>query len=185
MTFHRARQLLVVGVGNPICCDDRIGLLVCDVARARLEQLGALPVTFREACGSGMALLDDLEGFDDAIVVDAYHAADAEPGRVRVLHPGDFAPLGSNRFMPAHLVSLPLALAFAGQAGYRCPDRVTLLTVDVTDNCMTFGEELSAPVERSVPAAAERLVDLIMALVTEGANPSLDAMAGRDLEDSA
>ncbi len=79
-------KTLVLGMGNPILRDDRIGLRV-------LEELEGLffdsDVTLRTSTLAGMNLLECLIGFDRAILVDAIQTG-GEPGSVYRLSPQDF-----------------------------------------------------------------------------------------------
>src|SRR3989304_4055794 len=100
--------LVILGLGNDLIGDDGVGLL----AAARLEGRLGPDVAVRTSAQSGLYLLEHLQGFDDAIVIDSV-LGDA-PGRVRELHPGDVPAIG---VPSAHYVGLPEALAVPAQPG--------------------------------------------------------------------
>ena len=62
-------SLLILGLGNPICSDDGIGVVAVD----RLQRRYALPAGVRALEGGthGMSLLNEFEGVDDVILIDA------------------------------------------------------------------------------------------------------------------
>ena len=75
-------SLLVLGLGNLICSDDGLGVVAVD----RLQRRYELPESARALDGGthGMSLLNEFEGVDDVILVDAV-ASDSPPGtRLRV-----------------------------------------------------------------------------------------------------
>ena len=70
-------SLLILGLGNPICSDDGLGVVAVDRIQRRYE----LPRGARALDGGthGMSLLNEFEGVDDVILVDAV-ASDSPPG---------------------------------------------------------------------------------------------------------
>ena len=61
-------SILLLGLGNPILKDDRVGI---EVARRVAEQVKKENVKFMEASAGGLALLDAVCGYDKVILVDA------------------------------------------------------------------------------------------------------------------
>ncbi len=107
----------------------------------------------------GWNLVAEVEGFDDLIIVDAYFAEDAIPGRVRALSPSSFAD-AQRPVESAHLISLSEALCLSKKLGYRTPKLLGAVAVDVTDSCMSFGEKLSDEVAAVLPLAAEYVLGI-------------------------
>lgn len=70
-------KTLVLGMGNPILCDDGVGIRV---ARVLLEKPQLPDVTIEEFSLAGMDLLELLSGYDRAIIIDAIEADGAKPG---------------------------------------------------------------------------------------------------------
>jgi hydrogenase maturation protease len=73
----RGQRVLVVGCGNPIRGDDRVGLVIARVLRLRLPP----HVAVIAHCGDGTALLEMWQGARAVILIDAAHS-DGDPGRV-------------------------------------------------------------------------------------------------------
>ena len=182
-------SLLVLGLGNPIRCDDAVGLKVVESAEGQWRAAGGAPgpaasapagpgpgaagVAFRGVCGAGLALLDEIEGFDSLIVVDAYHAADGRPGRVRRMALKELGP-SFGGMLSAHALGLPVAIELGREAGYSLPRRVELVLVDVSANCFVFGEQMSAEVIAAVPGAAQLVIEVLgelWGIPSEGARP--------------
>ena len=72
-------KTLVLGMGNPILCDDGAGMRV---VRAVQEKLTSPDVTVEESSLAGMDLLELLTGYDRVIIVDAIQGVGLKPGRV-------------------------------------------------------------------------------------------------------
>ena len=72
-------RTLLLGMGNPILCDDAVGVRL---ARDFKKQLSGIPgLSIVEECPlGGLNLLDVLEGYDRVIVLDAMLMAQGEPG---------------------------------------------------------------------------------------------------------
>ncbi len=78
-----AVKTLVIGVGNPIMGDDRVGIEVARRLRGELEERSDIEV--REIAAGGLPLVEEFVGYDKVIVIDAL--VGAEPGEVVVKRP--------------------------------------------------------------------------------------------------
>jgi hydrogenase maturation protease len=143
------KPALILGLGNAILCDDGVGI---KVARHIAENHPTADVVVKEAEVAGFALLDLLEGFDRAVVVDAVRLPDAEPGEIVVLDLGVLTP--SLHLVSGHQIDLPTALEMGRQLGRSMPASVHIVGVQVEDD-RTFDERCTPAVEAAVPAAAE------------------------------
>ena len=137
--------MLILCLGNAIRSDDAVAL---HVARA----LAADPpagATVTTSARAGLYLLDDMEGFDRVVVVDAVRTGGHPPGTVHALPlEALHAPAGPS----PHAIGLPSALALARASGAPVPDRVWLVLVEV-EEMETVGEGLTPAVAAAVPRA--------------------------------
>ncbi len=133
--------LVILGLGNDLLGDDGIGLLA---ARA-LESCGGPAVSVRTSAQSGLYLLEHLQGFDDAIVVDS--VAGERPGTVRELRGAEFADVS---VPSAHYVGLPEALALARASGLTVPRRLRIFGIEI-DVTQRIGSAPSPPVVAAIP----------------------------------
>jgi hydrogenase maturation protease len=136
---------LVLCLGNPLRRDDAVALHVAEALR-RDPPPG---VTIQTSARSGLYLLDEMEGFDEVIVVDAIRTAGGVPGTVHslpleVLHsPGGPSP---------HAIGLPSAIAAARAAGAPVPARIHLVAIEVAV-LDEIGEGLEPAVAEAIPKA--------------------------------
>jgi hydrogenase maturation protease len=148
---------LILGLGNAILCDDGVGI---KAARYIAEQ-GAPPgVVVKEAELAGFALIDLLEGFDRAVVIDAVKLRGGAPGEIVVFASDAIAP--SLHLVAAHQIDLPTALEMGRRLGRPVPSVVHIVGVEIEDDT-TFSESCTPAVEASIPAAAREALRLAMA----------------------
>lgn len=144
-------DVLVLCLGNALRRDDAVALHV-----ARALQAAPIPgVTVTTSARAGLYLLDDMEGYDRVVVVDAVQTGAHPPGTVHALPlEALHAPAGPS----PHAIGLPSALALARASGAPVPSRVELVLVEVAE-MDTIGESLTpavaAAIQRAVQAARE------------------------------
>jgi hydrogenase maturation protease len=137
--------VLVLCLGNPLRGDDAVALHVA-WALERAPEPGA---EVRTSSRSGLYLLDDMEGFEQVVVVDAVQTGAHPPGQVHALPlealhaPGGPSP---------HALGLPSALQLARAAGAPVPRHVELVLVEAVE-LAEVGEGLSPAVAAAVPRA--------------------------------
>lgn len=146
--------LVILGLGNDLLADDGIGLIAADA----IERMGlGGSVAVRKSGQSGLYLLEPLQGFEDAILIDS--VLGDVPGRVRELAAIDVRPA----VVPsAHYAGLPEALALARASGLPMPRRIRIFAVEI-EAAQTIG---GAP-RAEVAAALEPLVDRVVAAARE------------------
>jgi hydrogenase maturation protease len=148
--------ILVLCLGSPLRRDDAVALRAADLLEADPPP-GAV---VRRTAASGLYLLDEMEGFERVVVVDAVRTGRHAAGTVLSFRLEDLrAPGGPS----PHSVGLPSALARARAAGAPVPARIRVVAVEVID-LETVGEGLTPEVGRAVPAAAEAVRQAVAAL---------------------
>jgi hydrogenase maturation protease len=148
--------ILVLCLGNALRRDDAVALRVADLLEAD-PPAGAV---VRRSALSGLYLLDEMEGFDRVVVVDAVRTRAHAPGAVLSFPLEDLhAPEGPS----PHAIGLPSALARARAAGAPTPAMVHVVAVEVLD-METVGEGMTDPVRSAVAPAAEAVRRAVEAL---------------------
>jgi hydrogenase maturation protease len=162
----RSRTVVVVGLGNPVLGDDGVGWRVADeveVLLAAMVGAGAdCPDVSVERLGvGGLRLMEFLDGFDEAILVDAAEFPDRPAGEVRSCALEDLDCYAAGHLDSAHDASLSTALALGRKLGASLPARIQTVTIQVhsTDE---FSEQLTPAVEAAVPAAVAAVIALLV-----------------------
>jgi len=151
-------RTIILGVGNPILGDDGVGLKVARELKRRVKNPD---VDIDEAATGGINLMDQIIGYDKAILIDTITNKDVLPGEIRRLSIDDFSSFHS--FNP-HDISLPEACKLARQLGEtRVPRDITVFGISLERMPCEFGEELSDEISKTVP----KTVDMIMSELDE------------------
>jgi hydrogenase maturation protease len=141
---------VVIGIGHPYRRDDAVGLVVLDLLAEHTTDLHLIPCG-----GEATELIAAWEGTGAAILVDALHHHDAQPGRVHRVDidtdaPGPHEPKATS----SHGVDLGQTLALA-RALDRRPAHLTVYAIEVAD--VAYGVGLSPPVAAAARSVAERI----------------------------
>jgi hydrogenase maturation protease len=156
-------KTLVIGLGNPLIADDRVGLRV--VAELRPLLAGRRDIEVDEDFWGGLRLMERMVGFDCAIVVDAI-CTDAPPGTIHRLSPDSIPTQKSGS---AHDMTLPTALALGRQVEVHLPrdENIRLIGIEAED-VLTFTEHCTPAVEAAIPRAVEAVLEELELLCGNG-----------------
>ena len=137
-------KTLILGLGNPILSDDAIGL---HVARALESKLDPAEVTIIESSAASLDLLEILNGYEKAIIIDAIQTEGGKVGQIYHLNPGAF----SNTLHAAtpHDVNFATALELGNRLGWDLP-QITVLAIEVAD-VISFCEGCTPEVVKAIP----------------------------------
>ncbi len=157
--------LLVLGLGNDVLGDDAIGLILARM----LHDHPALPVgvEVRENDGGSLSLLDDLSGFEQAILVDAVVTGTRPPGTLQGVEVHELPRLPGT--LP-HGLGLRQCIELGEALGLPMPRHITILTVEIEDP-YSIREGLTS----SLLAALPNLVHLLLARVSDERPPGAPA----------
>jgi hydrogenase maturation protease len=150
-------RVLVLGIGNPLRCDDGVGIHVI----RRLREEGLPPgVGMAELSGGWTALLDRLGECDRLIVVDAADIG-LPAGSVVELDPAAIRSGAKSSLAGSHFLDLGEALALAETVGLPRPSSVRVLGIQIADTS-TFSEECSPAVAAAIGEACARVRSLLL-----------------------
>ena len=141
-------RTLVLGLGNAILGDDSVGLRVVRQVAQRLDPSSDVMVAEEER--GGLALVEQLAGFDRVMLVDAIQTG-APAG---TLHTLGVHSVPTQRTATAHGINLRMALELGRRSGLGLPadEAIAILGVEAAD-VLTFSENLTPEVEQAIPRA--------------------------------
>lgn len=146
---------VVLGLGNPVVSDDRVGLAVAEELKRLLAEDPVENVVVLESTRGGFELIDLLAGHSRAVLVDCLTVPDPTPGRIRRLTLAEAS--GSLRLVNPHEIGVAEAFELARRLGIPMPQIVDIFGVEGEDTC-TLSEEMTP----AVSAAVEILARLIL-----------------------
>jgi hydrogenase maturation protease len=149
--------VLVLGLGNPLRGDDGIGPRVIEVLNRRGLPEG---VTALDAGTGGLDLLQVLEGWERAIIIDAADVG-REPGQFARFTSDEARFVGSEDATSLHNAGLAEVLALAEAIGQPLPE---LVIFGVQPAKIGWGEGLSPAVEATLPVLVDAVVDEVARL---------------------
>jgi hydrogenase maturation protease len=149
-------KTIVVGLGNPILGDDGIGWRVAQNVRDQIDT--DIDVAFLSV--GGMSLMEHLIGYERVILIDAL-LSDDEPGLIHVAQLDEIPNYSAFHIASAHDTSLQTALQLGRELGAQLPNDVTVVGISI-NRVYDFSEELSPPVAKAIPKAAEIVINLAM-----------------------
>jgi hydrogenase maturation protease len=152
-------RILVLGLGNDILGDDAVGLL----AARRLRTLLPDSVDVVESPGGGLDLLDLLEGYDRAVLIDAIMTGKNPPGTILEFSDADFK---KDDAPSPHYAGLPTVIQLAESLGIHFPSQFRVVAVEV-ENPYEVLEGLSRSAKAALPAVIERAKGLVHAWLSD------------------
>jgi hydrogenase maturation protease len=148
-------RTLILGVGNPVRCDDGIGIHV--VQRLSTSVLPS-NVTTAEAGTSGLGILDVIAGYRRLIVIDAIDAGEA-PGSIFELEVEDLVDVVTLHAANPHDIDLLTAIDTGRRLGLEIPTEIRIVAVQIED-AQKFSERCTSQVEAAIERACEAAIAL-------------------------
>jgi hydrogenase maturation protease len=162
-------RTLVLGMGNPILCDDAVGIRLARDFRTRLEtELHRPPDTdIVEDCSvGGLNLLDLVMGYERLIVFDSIRTPKAQPGSWTSMTGATFRE--TMNLTNIHDANFTTALELGRQMG-ACipnPEDVHIFAVEILDNT-TFSETMTPELESAYADFSPEIIDRALALLRD------------------
>ncbi|MGM0568112.1 MAG: hydrogenase maturation protease [Elusimicrobiota bacterium] len=139
-----------LGLGNTIRADDGAGIRVAREIKGLKEDA----VVF-EACIGGLDILDYIEGFKKAVIIDSIKTGSMQPGELLRLKPEDFTR--ALHLSSPHTMNFPTAIEFGKRMGFDIPGEIVFYAIEVLDN-LTYSEKVSPCLESAFLHAAKVIV---------------------------
>jgi len=146
-------KTVVLGLGNPILCDDGVGNRIALELEDILGQ--QQDVTVMETSMSGLSLIDLLAGYDKAIIVDAIQTGKGNVGQIYRLTPDAFND--TRHASSPHDVNFATALELGNKLGMAMPKKIVIYAIEVADTS-TFSEKCTPEVSRAIPACIKMII---------------------------
>ncbi len=147
----KKKSVLVVGIGNPILTDDSIGIRVVDDLKCSQD----FPdFEFRTMCVGGLEVLENVQGFDTAIFIDAIKTRGGVPGDVYYFSVEDFRE--TLHLSNLHDVSFVTALELGRTLGLKVPKNVHILAIEIVED-MVFSDQLTPEIDKRYGAIIDEI----------------------------
>ena len=156
-------KTLVIGLGNPILGDDGVGWRIAEELQSTNSFPPGVDVIYMSI--GGISLMEALEGYERAIIIDAIVTHKAPIGTISCFQLEEMTDRFISHLSSAHDTSLQNALRIGRDAGVRLPDEITVVAIECVQ-VYDFSESLSPPVSASIPGAVRLVRELLSATNT-------------------
>jgi hydrogenase maturation protease len=158
---------LLLGMGNPILCDDAVGIRLARAVADRLGPREGLDVVDECSVG-GLNLVEVMAGYDRVVVLDSIMTEGGVPGTWFTFDAGALRETLNLRNV--HDVNFATALELGRTMGTPLPadECIRVYAVEV-DDTVTFSETMTPGLEAALPELAEEIGAEIAALLRGGA----------------
>lgn len=142
---------VIIGLGNPILSDDRVGLLIID----ELEKRNTNPdISFVRLSSGGMTIVDASDGFDEAVLVDSIYSGQFPVGSLAILTPENFSE--TLHISNVHDINFATALKMGEEMGVKIPKAFRIYAIEVRE-VLTFGLEMTKEVSENLPSFIDEI----------------------------
>jgi hydrogenase maturation protease len=157
--IERRGKVLVLALGNDILGDDGVAFM----AARRLRREFGDRVDVEESSQAGLALVEIMEGYERALLLDCIVTGRALVGNIWVFSQEDFRQVISPS---PHYAGLPEVIQLAELLRLPFPDQLCILAMEVEDP-LSVRQGLSPAVEGALPALVERARPILNAWLEE------------------
>jgi hydrogenase maturation protease len=144
-------KTLILGIGNTILTDDGVGIRIAQKIKKKNPNLEVM-----EASETGVALLDDVVGYDKLIIIDSIRTGKGKPGELYKL---DLKNLrASTNLFSSHGIDIATAFELGQSLGYEIPKHISIYGVE-TKNNMTLGERCTEEIEEKLLSIVKQIME--------------------------
>ncbi|MBN1190223.1 MAG: hydrogenase maturation protease [Dehalococcoidales bacterium] len=144
-------KTIILGLGNPLFCDDAAGLLT---AREIKRRIRSEQITIGETSAAGPDIPDIIAGYDKAIIIDAVKTADGKPGQIYRI---DVSRQSPGKGSSAHNTDFLTSILLAGRLGLALPHEITVFGIEA-ENITVLSDECTPQVKAAIPVCTEMVI---------------------------
>jgi len=154
-----SKKTLVIGIGNEILSDDGIGPRLVRSLSATIDDPD---VNFKTAFCGGLEIMENIRGYERAVIIDAIHTQNGKPGDVYFFSASDFRE--TSNLSNLHDVNFITALHLGDILELNLPSDLNIIAVEITED-REFSEELTPLLEIRYPEILKEVSSLIKRII--------------------
>jgi len=159
------KRTIILGMGNPILCDDAVGIRLARDLSTQLQDRTGVEIVDECSVG-GLNLLDLVSGYDRLIVFDSIKTTGGKPGAWYRMTGESFKE--TMNLTNVHDANFTTALELGRRMGAHIPPPgdVHIFAVEIIDNT-TFSESMTAELESAYTHYSREIIHLALRLLVD------------------
>jgi len=153
------RKTLIMGLGNEILSDDGIGPRL---VRNLSEMIDDPDVKFTSAFCGGLEIMEHIRDYGKAVIIDAIHTRNGNPGNVYYFTPADFRE--TSNLSNLHDVNFITALHLGNILDLNLPSDLHIIAVEIIED-REFSEKLTPLLEFRYPEILKEVSALVKKII--------------------
>jgi hydrogenase maturation protease len=159
------KKIIIIGLGNPILGDDGIGYRVIE----KFQQ-GFSPPLWKNSENNrididylsvgGIGLMENLVGYDFAIIVDAIQTNTQSQGSVVNFSINDLQNISTMHSGSTHDMNFTTAIKMGREMGLKLPEEIFIVGIEAR-SVYDFSDQLSKEVEQSIPTVEKKIYEIL------------------------
>ena len=147
------KKTLIYGIGNPLRTDDAVGVKVAEELKKQIKNHDTI---IKSGSIDGLALLDEIIGFDRLILIDSIKTKNGKPGDIYRIKLDPIKELPN--LSVSHGINFITALKIGKKLDHPMPKKITIYAVEIEDNT-SYREDCTEKVEASIPKVVKKITN--------------------------
>ncbi len=157
-------NILILGLGNEILCDDAIGIKLIDDLKNRIDTTG---IDFNKMCVGGLEIVELIKDYDLIIVIDSMRSTFGVPGELYCFEPESFKE--TLHLTSLHDISFLSALKLVNKIYSHTPHKLAILAIEIIED-QYFSEQFTPEIENKYPGILIQVEKQVKKLLQEYKN---------------
>ena len=154
MDQNKDMKTVVLGLGNPILCDDSVGIRIARELENRIPSIDAV-----EAAAAGFRVMDQIIGYERLVMIDSVKTGTQQPGYLHEFSVDQFRT--EVHLTSPHDMNFFDALAVYKKRGEKVPSVIEIFGIEVSRTDI-FSETCTDSVEAAIPGITENICNRIL-----------------------
>ncbi|MGB8491323.1 MAG: hydrogenase maturation protease [Bacteroidales bacterium] len=149
------KKTLILGLGNEILSDDKIGpVLIHDLS----QRINLANVWFTTAASGGLEIMELIKDYEKVVFIDAIHTRDGKPGDVYYFEPADFRE--TSHLSSLHDIDFLTAIRLGNLLEINLPVDLHFIAIEIIED-REFSEEFTQPLKEKYQEILEQITEKI------------------------
>lgn len=151
------KNILILGLGNPILSDDAIGIRVVQQLKTLLGKDSNVEI--KDTSLGGINLLELIRGYQKLILIDSIKTPDGIPGQVHEFKMNDFRQ--TIHLSSIHDINFATVMKLGEKLGFKMPKETQIFAVEIVDDT-TFSEKMTPQLEKAFPEIIDTILKAVI-----------------------